>query len=70
MPKNPHYYVVRKNWVGKMPYDDFVLLIRKYGYNENFKGWAYRIWDVVDHKYWSMGAPLALTVIINRKPLV
>ena len=70
MPKNPHYYAVRKNWVGKMPYDDFVLLIRKYGYNENFRGWAYRLWDVIDHKYWSMGAPLALTVIINRKPLV
>ena len=70
MPKNPHYYVVRKNWVGKMPFDDFALLIRKYGYNENFKGWAYRTWDVVDHKYWSMGAPLALTVIINRKPIV
>jgi len=70
MPKNPHYYAVRKNWVGKMPYDDFVLLIRKYGYNENFRGWAYRLWDVIDHKYWSMGAPLALTVIINRKPIV
>ena len=70
MPKNPHYYAVRKNWVGKMPYDDFVLLIRKYGYNENFRGWAYRLWDVIDHKYWSMGAPLALTVIINKKPIV
>lgn len=70
MPDNPHYYVVRKNWVGKMPFNDFVLLIRKYGYNENFRGWTYRIWDVVDHKYWSMGAPLALTVIINRKPIV
>jgi hypothetical protein len=70
MPDNPHYYAVRKNWMGNLPFDDFALLIRKYGYNEKFKGWTYRKWDFGNYSYWSMGAPLALTVIINRKQIV
>jgi len=70
MPKNPHYYVVRKKWKGEVSFNDFALFIRKHGYNEKFKGWTYRLFQVGDYYYWSMGAPLSLTVVINRKLIV
>lgn len=44
-----------------------IFLIRKYGYRENFKNNWYRMFKVGEYKYWTMGAPIGSTILINRK---
>jgi len=69
-PKNPHYYALRKKWVGDVPFDILLLFIREYGYNTIFRGWNYRNLDIDNFTYWSMGAPSSLSILINRKEIV
>ncbi len=69
-PKNPHWYITREKWEGEMPFDIFVLLIRQRGYNNKFRKWKYRQYNIGDFFYWTMGAPLSITVIINRAVIV
>lgn len=65
MPKWPHEYIVRKNTNEKL-FIDLVQYIRSNGY----EGYFYkRKLIYYEHKgmvYWTMGAPLDETVIINR----
>jgi hypothetical protein len=67
MPQNPHYYMLRK----ECPQDDdfvrFVEIIRQYGYRYQYGGYWYIKLDVDEWFYWTMGAPLEETILINRK---
>ena len=68
MPQNPHHYTLRKNWGNN---DDFVwavTFLRENGYQAYYQGRKYIQIDVNDKFYWTMGAPMASTVLINRKP--
>jgi hypothetical protein len=40
--------------------------IRKNGYVEEFTGWKYTYFDIGGYQYWTMGAPLEETILINR----
>ena len=66
MPWIPHFYVVR----GKtLPYNLFVKLaiwVRHYGYDANHGYGVHRYLDVDGLRYWTMGAPLYETTILNR----
>jgi hypothetical protein len=66
MPWIPHFYVVR----GKtLPYNLFVKLaiwVRHYGYDANHGYGLHRYLDVDGLRYWTMGAPLDETTILNR----
>ncbi len=66
MPQNPHWYTLRKHWRGSPTFDDAVMYIRKYGYKEKFKRSWYTLLDINDMKYWTMGAKLDITILINR----
>lgn len=71
MPDNPHEYTLRKNWrfgaCGGATFDEAVMFIRgSLGYREKYKGVWYKCLDVNGFKYWTMGAPLAATILINR----
>jgi hypothetical protein len=44
----------------------FVWFIRKNGYIEMFRDVPYICFNVDDHRYWTMGAPLHETILINR----
>jgi hypothetical protein len=44
----------------------FVWFIRKNGYIEMFRDVPYICFDVDDYRYWTMGAPLHETILINR----
>jgi len=44
----------------------FVWFIRKNGYIEMFSDVPYICFDVDDYRYWTMGAPLHETILINR----
>jgi hypothetical protein len=72
MPENPHHYTVRKHWdeaaLG-ISFDDQVTFIREHGYREKYGKYWYTLLNVNGFKYWTMGAPLAITILINRKPI-
>lgn len=69
MPNNPHYYALRTKWnsASGVSFDDFVLVIRGRGEDKPFWGVNYRNLTIGDYYYWTMGAPLTITVLINRK---
>jgi len=63
-----HEYVVK----GKLTTDEqrqferIVMFIRRNGYKEKFGKQTYVYYDLDGHKYWTMGAPLYQTIILNR----
>ena len=67
MPDNPHEYTLRKRWSDQEAFDYAVTGIRNLGYKAKFNGRTYIQLDVNDHYYWTMGAPLPSTILINRK---
>jgi len=66
MPQNPHEYTLRKQWGNGDDFDEAVQLIRDYGYAVKFQGRKYVQFNVLGHFYWSMGAPIPATILINR----
>jgi len=65
---NPHSYTLRR-WGHEETFELIVLHIREYGYEAMFAGSVYTQYDCGDHFYWTMGASLPTTVVLNRKPL-
>ena len=68
MPHNPHEYCLRRD-TDEAGFEEFVMLIRKEGYEELYEGKMYTCYNVGKHKYWTMGAPLEETILINRKTI-
>jgi SAM-dependent methyltransferase len=66
MPQNPHYYTLRKNWGDAPGFEDVVQYIRDHGYKIRFGRTDYTCLDINGQRYWTMGAPLAKTTLINR----
>lgn len=65
----PHEYVVRaweKGEEGNREFDRFVVLIRRFGYADFYYRIRHLYWAIDDHKYWTMGWPVAETTVINR----
>jgi hypothetical protein len=69
MPDNPHWYTLRKNWERDADFTWTVETIRRYGYEEIYEGRFYTVINIEDMKYWTMGAPVAETILINRNYL-
>jgi hypothetical protein len=63
---NPHQYCLRKAWSGDTSFDKVAQIIRDYGYVEWFWKKPYMMLNVGDFKYWSMGWPIEVTILINR----
>lgn len=66
MPQWPHHYTLRKNWTSALDFEEVVQFIRDHGYREKFQRTWYTRLNVNGLKYWSMGAPLPATILINR----
>ena len=66
MPENPHYYMLRKE-CDDGEFVRFAELIRQYGYRDQYEGYWYTVLNVYDWYYWTMGAPIEETILINRK---
>jgi hypothetical protein len=66
MPECPHHYTLRKHWKADVPFEGVVQYIRDHGYREKFGRSYYTRLDINNLKYWSMGAPLPATILINR----
>jgi len=65
----PHEYTIRK-WqsglAGELEFDHFISMIRRFGYADFYYRIRHIYWVVDDFKYWTMGWPMAETVVINR----
>lgn len=66
----PHEYTVR-SWNPDLENEFlfFVKFIRKYGYREKWGSRYYTYLEVDGLKYWTMGDPLEVTIILNRTPV-
>jgi len=65
MADQPHEYTQRKD----NPRDDFeamVVHIREHGYRERYGRNYYKYLNVGEWRYWTMGWPVTVTIIINR----
>jgi hypothetical protein len=69
MPQWPHWYTVRKDWQNDALFDEVVTAMRAGGYTEYWHGRKSRAFNLNGYKYWTMGAPVHETIIINRKPI-
>ena len=73
MPKNPHEYTLRKTWEHDQEFVQVVLYIRTHGkvewWPDAYSGRAYVYLDLGGWHYWTMGDPVAQTILINRKKL-
>jgi hypothetical protein len=65
MPKWPNEYIVRKN-VDEASFVKLVMFIREYGYEGRFYNKPITYYDFENRTYWTMGAPIEETIIINR----
>lgn len=65
MPAHPHFYTLRREWQD-VEFDYAVAFIRANGYAETWGGRTYRYLNLNGWRYWTMGAPLRETILINR----
>jgi hypothetical protein len=65
MPVWPHDYIVRKN-VDQTLFVQLVNHIREHGYQGKFYQKTITYYDWSEMTYWTMGAPIEETIIINR----
>jgi hypothetical protein len=68
----PHEYTIRE-WQPDLgavaEFAAFAILIRRCGYADFFYKVRHIYWAVDEFKYWTMGWPIAETVVINRARL-
>lgn len=68
-PDNPHSYCLRREANDEKTFAQIVEYIREYGSPYPWWGAVYEQLPLGDHCYWTMGASIANTELINRKSL-
>lgn len=66
MPQNPHEYTLRREWKSSRLFSEVVEFIRRDPIIEVFYGKKYSVLYANGMKYWTMGAPVEETILINR----
>lgn len=66
MPKNPHYWSVKKDWKDDKAFESAVSYIYKNGVKEKYGGWTYTVLYLNGWRYWTMNEPVSKTNLINR----
>lgn len=61
----PHAYTLSENWDRKV-FESVVAYIREYGYKKQFFKTYYIYYQIEDFEYWTMGAPMSETILINK----
>ena len=64
--RNPHWYTLIKDWEDKEEFLEVVQFIRDNGVDEFFWKIKYICYHHKGWKYWTMGAPLDETILINK----
>ncbi len=68
MPQNPHEYTLRRDGTHEL-FDEAVRFVRQHGVVEFFRERPYKMLSLGSYEYWTMGAPLCATLLINRKTI-
>ena len=68
LPENPHFYTKRKDWDDD-EFVEMVMLIRENGHQVYFGYKPYIVIDIDGYRYWTQGAPMEKTILINRREL-
>jgi hypothetical protein len=68
MPHIPHEYTLRRQHDPAV-FEAAVRFIREHGYEAKWGRATHTYYDLDGRTYWTMGAPIAATVLINRADL-
>jgi hypothetical protein len=68
MEVNPHEYTLRRDTSDAI-FDAAVRYIRERGLMERVEGKRFKALALGGHKYWTMGASLPETILINRRAI-
>ena len=66
MPQTPHEYTLRRDAKDEALFERVVIYIRQEGYYQQCGNATYTNLDIDGWQYWTMGAPLGKTILINR----
>lgn len=66
LPNNPHRYTLLEHWDAE-EFASVAQFIRDAGYKSMFGGKEYTQLNINEYYYWTMGAPIEETRLINRK---
>jgi hypothetical protein len=66
MAHMPHEYCLKKKCRNPEAFERFVMHIRNNGYAKYFYRKIFMYFNVGPYQYWTMGAPLEETILINR----
>ena len=66
MPEHPHWYVVKESCSDPKAFEQVAIFIRRYGFDRYFFEMLLRYLLIDGYEYWTMGSPIAETIIINR----
>jgi hypothetical protein len=69
MPQMPHEYTLRREAKDEALFERVILHIRQMGYQKKWGKTTYTYLDIDGWQYWTMGAPLEATILINRAKL-
>lgn len=64
--KAPHWYTLRDKWGDDPQFDEVVIALRERGKTEYFWRKPFTVWEYEGWKYWTMGAPIDETILINK----
>lgn len=67
---HPHFYTLRNTWDSDEDFSRAVCIIREFGFNQKHSGRTYRYFNLNGYTYWTMGAPVSETILINRAKVV
>ena len=66
MPNIPHWYSLKDTWSNGLDFIKCVSFIRDSGYKKKFANRIYTYFNSNGYKYWTVGAPVYETTLINR----
>jgi 2-polyprenyl-3-methyl-5-hydroxy-6-metoxy-1,4-benzoquinol methylase len=66
MADQPHWYTLRREWSRDGDFVQAVEMIRNHGYIRKYRGSRYGSFNINGMYYWTMGAPIGETILINR----
>lgn len=69
MPHMPHFYTLRKMAESDEEFVSLVNFIRSHGYDQKWGGRLFRYLDLDGWTYWTMGAKVESTILVNRARL-
>lgn len=62
----PHWYCLKERCTDQEDFEKAVVFIRENGFARNFWKQVYIYYELDGYEYWTMGAPVDETILINK----